>query len=94
MIVTRTTATLNQRLKNDQPSIFGPLNGKELNSTSELRKAVKLLLVPALPNNSGNIALDTNACKIQISCALLQHQPDMTAQPVGYLSRSEIVNSC
>lgn len=84
----RLAAPLHQRLKKDQPATFGSLNEEELNSMNSLKNALISPPVLALPNNSGHLTLDTDACNVQVGCVLLQQQPDDTTKPIGYWSRS------
>lgn len=50
------------------------------------KKALILSPVLALPDNWGNITLDTDACNIEIDCVLSQQKLDKTAKPVRYWS--------
>lgn len=45
-------------------------------------------LVLALPYSGGHLTLGTDACKVQVGCALLRSQTDDRTKPIGYQSCS------
>lgn len=81
-------APLNMKLKINQPATLGPLNEEEVKSMASLMIALIFPSLLALPNRTGHITLDTDACNVQVGCLLLQQQPNETTKPIGYWSRS------
>ena len=45
----------------------------------------------ALPRREVLFILDTDACAVEVSCTLLQKQPDKSILPLGYYSRGLIL---
>lgn len=83
----RIVAPLNRKLCRDQPPIFGTLSKDDLNSLNTLKDALIAPPVLALPNSTGHMTLDTNACDVQAGCIFLQQQSDETTKRIGYEPR-------
>lgn len=64
------------------------LNEKELQSTKLVKSSPISPPVLALPDLTGHLTIDTDACDVQVGCALLRKQPDKTVEQIGYWSRS------
>lgn len=59
-----------------------------MTAMNELKNALISPPVLALPNFTGHITLDTDACNVQVGRVLLQKQRDETVRPVGSWSRA------
>lgn len=68
----RLAASLNTKLRKDQPETFRPFNKGELTYMLSLMNALISAHILTLPKSTGHVTLDTNACDIQIGYKLLQ----------------------
>ena len=84
----RIAAPLSVRTGKNQPSEF-QLDEAGLEAFNTLREHLLNPPVLALPRYGEDYVLDTDACKYQVGCCLLQRQPDTKLlHPVGYFSRT------
>lgn len=84
----RLVAPLNKLLRKAQPPTFQRLNDEDPKSMHSLKNAFILPRVLALPNSTGHLGLDIDACDIQVGCVFLQELPDKTVKPIEYWPRS------
>lgn len=84
----RIAAPLNAKRRRDQPKRFGPLNDEKLKPMNLLKDALISLHILNLPNSTGHMTLDSDACHFQVGCVLLQVKEDNTTRRIGYQSRS------
>lgn len=75
---------LNQKLKMDRPTHLGALLADEVEAMHELYDKLVSAPILALAFAEASYTLDTDACNVQVVCALLEEQPDGTTQPAGY----------
>lgn len=67
--------------RENEPTYFDTLVDDQCDAIGTLR--MKLIEPPILmlPKRHGRMNLDTDACKDQVGCALLQEQPEGALQP-------------
>lgn len=56
--------------------------------TKDCKNARISLPVLALPNSTGCMTPDNDACDVQIGCVIFQMQPDVATKPFGYWQRA------
>jgi len=69
------------------PHVLRPLDAAQMAVFTYLKERLTSTRTLALPRSEGLFILDTDACAVQVSCTLLQQQPDTSILPVGYYSR-------
>lgn len=77
-----------QKLRKDEARTFETLDETGLLSVQTLQPKLMSPPVSALLRSPGRYLIDTDRCRKQISCVLLQQQPDGHDKPIGYWSRS------
>lgn len=82
------SASLNRKLQRGQPKGFVPQTVEEAAAMEELNERSISPPILALPCAIGHHTLETDAHNVQSKYALLQEQPDITSEPVGYWSGS------
>lgn len=84
----RVTTPQNQLLRKYQPATINPSNKGEIYAMRLLKNALISPSIMVPPNSREHIALETNACNVQIGHAILQKRPNNIDKLGGYLSRS------
>jgi len=69
------------------PHVLPSLDAAQLAAFEYLKERSTSTSILALPRSESLFILDTDACAVQVGCALLQQQPDKSILPVGYYSR-------
>ena len=85
---TKIAAPPNKKTGKNQPYEFEVLTDEEFAAFEELKRRLLSPPVLALPRYERKYTLDTDACRHQVGCALLQEQREGGTRPIGYWSRA------
>ena len=81
---------LNKLTSKKLPHVLRLLDAAQMAAFEYLKERLTSTPILALPRREGLFILDTDACAVQVSCTLLQQQPDKSILSVGYYSRGLI----
>lgn len=84
----RAAAPLNKLLTKEYHADLGLFSDEERNAFQLLKTALVSPPILRLPRDGLPYSVDTDACKYQVGCALLQTYPDGKRYPIGFWSRS------
>lgn len=84
----RVAVTLNRLLRKKQPSEYPLSDEKQSRAFETLKSSLIEPQVLQLPHSALLFSVDTDACKDQVGCTILQTYSDCTRHLIGFWSRS------